>query len=234
MVRRAAHPRFYATGLTLKGDRARLVVSLGEPAAARARRGERRPRPAAAVPPLARARDGGDADARGCGGRDGHRRRRAVGPHGALEALGRARLRLPHEPPRAEGARARREPEGRALAPLAGARAPGADRRRRARGAAGRGGGVLPDAPARRPDRRARLAAERSDRLARRPRRAPGGARARARREGRAAARHVGRLPRRPAKLRVLAAPRRPAARPDPLHAYARRLGDRASPAVTP
>ncbi len=94
-------------------------------------------------------------------------------------------------------------------------------------------GGVLPDSPAGRPDRRLDFPPERADRsrkeLDRALRRAGGPLRG----QGGAATAALGRLSARSGELRVLGAPRQPDARSLPLPARRRRLGGRAAEPLT-
>ena len=141
-----------------------------------------------------------------------------------LKGADEQRLRLPHELREPEGRRARGEPAGGAPLPLAAARPAGA---RRGRRGAHRGRGVgrlLPDASAR--SRLAAWASPQSRPLADRDELERLYAEAAARFPGRGgpAAAALGRLRVSPRRVRVLAARRGPAARPDPLRARGRRV----------
>ena len=89
-------------------------------------------------------------------------------PHGAAEAVRRARLRLLHQLRLPQGPRARREPVRLAALPLAPARPPGHRHRHRGPHRPRRDGRVLPHPPARLPARRLGERAVLGDRLARR------------------------------------------------------------------
>src|SRR5690606_29637194 len=140
-------------------------------------------------------------------------------------------LRLLHQPGEPQGRGATGPSGSGARLLVARRRAPG-PRRRPCRAGDGRGGRrLLRPSPARQPPRRLGLAAEPPRGRPRRPRRPPRrGRSALRRRRDRPAPTVLGRLPRRPGPLRVLAGAAEPPPRPPPLHAGRPRRLDRHPP----
>src|SRR5579862_3769247 len=179
------------------------------------RRSEPRPirRPAGALPPLVpagRARAHSAPRRDGAGDRDGEGR--AVGPLRLTQARRRARLHILHRHAQPEGSRARPQPARRARLLLGRDREAGTAPRPRPAGIGRRGRRLLANPPAREPARRDRVTSERAAREPRRAARALATAPPPVPRQGHRATVGLGRLPRRPARDRVLdAAPASPA-----------------------